>query len=147
MVSNTIEREIIIDAPVARVWDALTVADQIAGWFGDGAEIDLRSGGSASFRWQDHGDFHIAIERVEPQHIFAWRWTQEANTPPAPGNSTLVEFTLTPEGDQTRLRVIESGFTTLAMPENEQAQHAEMNTQGWIGELDELRDYVQRVAA
>ena len=50
MVANSIEREIIIDAPVARVWDALTEADQIASWFGDGAEIDLRPGGSAIFR-------------------------------------------------------------------------------------------------
>lgn len=146
MVSDTIEREIIIDAPVARVWDALTVADQIAGWFGDSAEIDLRPGGSATFRWQEHGAFPIAIERVEPHRFFSWRWSQEVNTAPQSGKSTLVEFTLTPEGSQTRLRVVESGFASLDMPAEEQTRNWEMNTQGWHDELNELRDFVQRVA-
>jgi uncharacterized protein YndB with AHSA1/START domain len=147
MVPNTIEREIVIDAPVARVWEALTVPEQIASWFGDRAEVDLRPGGSATFSWEEHGSFPIAIERVEPQQVFSWRWSQEVNAVPAPGNSTLVEFTLTPEGTGTRLRVVESGFASLAMPEAEQSRHREMNTQGWHQELDELRDFVQRIAA
>ena len=29
-------------SPIDRVWSALTVADQLAQWFGDSAEIDLR---------------------------------------------------------------------------------------------------------
>jgi hypothetical protein len=33
---------------------------------------------------------------------------------PAPGNANLVEFTLTPEADGTRLLVVESGFDRLA---------------------------------
>lgn len=146
MVSNTIEREIIIDAPVARVWDALTVPEQISSWFGDRAEIDLRPGGAATFTWNDYGSFLIAIERVEPRSVFAYRWARKANQQPTAGNSTLVEFTLTPEGDGTRLRVVETGFASLDMPAAEQTRHWEMNTQGWREELDELRDFVQHVA-
>ncbi len=146
MVSNTIEREIIIDAPVARVWDALTVPEQISGWFGDRSEIDLRPGGAATFSWNDFGSFLITVERVEPRSVFAYRWAREANQHPTAGNSTLVEFTLTPEGDSTRLRVVETGFASLDMPEEEQTRNWEMNTQGWREELDELRDFVQRVA-
>jgi uncharacterized protein YndB with AHSA1/START domain len=147
MAHDMIEREIIIDAPVARVWDALTVPEQISGWFGDRAEIDLRPGGAANFFWNDFGSFLITVERVEPQRVFAYRWAREANQPPTAGNSTLVEFTLTPEGDGTRLRVVETGFTSLDMPEEEQARNWEMNTQGWGEELGELREFVQRVAA
>ena len=31
-------------------------------------------------------------------------------------NSTLVEFTLTPDGDRTRLSLCESGFASLVIP-------------------------------
>lgn len=147
MAHDVIEREIIIDAPISRVWEALTVPEQISGWFGDRAEIDLRPGGAANFSWNDFGSFLITVERVEPQSVFAYRWAREANQQPTAGNSTLVEFTLTPEGNGTRLRVVETGFASLDMPKEEQIRNWEMNTQGWREELDELREFVQRVAA
>ncbi|MBA3449991.1 MAG: SRPBCC family protein [Chloroflexia bacterium] len=148
MVPQQIEREIIIAAPVAQLWAALTAAEHIGAWFGDaGAEIDLQPGGRAVFRWQGEGAFHAFIERVEPNQVFAYRWAHKADEQPADGNSTLVEFTLTPDGESTRLRVVESGFTTLHMTEAEQAKNATMNTQGWHQELDELREYAQSLAA
>ncbi len=148
MVPEQIECEIVIAAPLDRVWAALTEAQHIGTWFGDaGAEIDLRPGGSAVFRWQEDGSFHATIERVDPYQVFAYRWAHKAGEPPRAGNSTLVEFTLHPEGDGTRLRVVESGFATLDMTEAEQAKNAAMNTEGWQEELDELREYAQRLAA
>ncbi len=147
MVTDRIEREIIIDAPVERVWAALTTPEQIAEWFGDRATVDLRTGGAAEFHWADYGSFHAAIERVEPQRAFAYRWARDKDVPPVAGNSTLVEFTLAPEGAGTRLRVVETGFSSLDLPEAEQAQHHKDNTEGWAHELDELRDYAQRIAA
>jgi uncharacterized protein YndB with AHSA1/START domain len=147
MTQDRIERDIAIDAPVERVWAALTEASQIAGWFGDRAEIDLRPGGAAEFFWEAFGSFHAIIERVEPHRHFAYRWARNANEPPRAGNSTLVEFTLSPEGTGTLLKVVETGFQFLEMPEEEQARQREMNTQGWHSELDELRDYAQRQAA
>ena len=54
---------------------------------------------------------------------------------------------MTPDGDNTRLRVVESGFTTLDISPAEQAKNAAMNTEGWQEELDELRAYAQRLAA
>lgn len=148
MVPEQIEREIVIAAPVARVWAALTEAEQIGEWFGDaGAEIDLRPGGALIIRWNEHGEFHTTIERLEPERLFSWRWTYTEGEEPRPDNSTLVEFSLTPEGDGTRLRVVESGFRTLDLPEEKRAQRAAENTQGWREELEELRQHVQRLAA
>ena len=60
------------------------------------------------------------------------------------GNSTLVEFGLTAEGDGTRLRVVESGFPELDGAEDENAAYAEGNRQGWRVELDELREYASQ---
>lgn len=148
MVQDQIAREIVIDAPVSRVWAAITTAEQIGAWFGDaGAEIDPRPGGALTIRWREHGVFHTVIERIEPERVFAWRWAHAAGDHPDSGNSTLVEFTLTPEGSGTRLRVVESGFQALDMPEDERAKCVSDNTQGWREELDELRGYLLRQAA
>jgi uncharacterized protein YndB with AHSA1/START domain len=148
MVPEQIEREIVIAAPVERVWAALTEAEHIGTWFGDaGAEIDPRPGGTLVVKWKEHGAYHTTIERIEPPRFFSWRWTYTAGEDPRPDNSTLVEFSLTPEGNGTRLRVVESGFRNLNLPEAKRAQRAAENTEGWREELEELRQYVQRLDA
>ena len=58
---------------------------------------------------------------------------------PVPGNSMLVEFTLTPEGDErTRLRVVESGRELLAWPDTEKERYAAEHQGGWPEYLDRL---------
>ena len=55
------------------------------------------------------------------------------------GNSMLVEFTLTPEGDErTRLRVVESGHELLAWPDEEKERYAGEHRDGWGEYLDRL---------
>jgi uncharacterized protein YndB with AHSA1/START domain len=55
------------------------------------------------------------------------------------GNSMLVEFTLTPEGDQwTRLRVAESGHELFAWPEAEKERYGDEHRGGWAEFLDRL---------
>jgi uncharacterized protein YndB with AHSA1/START domain len=144
MTEDRIEREITVAAPVSRVWAVLTEAPHIAGWFGDTAEIDLRVGGTMVLGWKEHGTVLATVERVEPPHAFAYRWSSTVDTEPAPGNSTLVEFTLTADGDGTRLRVVESGFAALDIPVEEQRKRHAENTDGWRMELDELREYAER---
>jgi uncharacterized protein YndB with AHSA1/START domain len=145
MAPDRIEQDVFIDAPVERVWTILTEAEHIQQWFAyDGATIDLRPGGALVMTWKEHGTHHARIERVEPPHRFAYRWARRADEQPGDGNSTLVEFTLSPEASGTRLRVVESG---LDLPEAERAIWAEENTQGWSGGLSSLREYAARVAA
>jgi uncharacterized protein YndB with AHSA1/START domain len=55
------------------------------------------------------------------------------------GNSMLVEFTLTPEGDErTRLRVVESGHELLDWPDTEKQLYADEHQSGWGEYLDRL---------
>ena len=142
MVPERIEQEIVIDAPLDVVWAVVTEPEHVGSWFSDSAEIDLRPGGEASLTWDEHGTARAWVEKVEPPHSFSFRWARPVGAEPSKGNSTLVEFTLSAEGESTRLRVVESGFQELDWSEEEKAKYAEENRQGWDLELGELRDYV-----
>ncbi len=148
---NSIEREVVIEAPVDRVWELVTEAEHLGRWFGDaGAELDLRPGGAMELRWTDHGRSRGRIEVVEPPRVFAFRWApfkDPDGLEPTDSNSTRVEFTLHEEGHGTRLRVVESGFETLATSEEQRRKNLAGNTKGWRMELGELQEYATTVAA
>jgi len=147
MIPDRIEREIRIAASVERVWRAVTEAKHLGTWFGDaGATIDLRPGGAITLRWEKNPPVHGVVERVEPHTAFSFRWLRAGHDKPEPGNHTLVEFTLTPDGSGTLLRVVESGIRALEMAEAGQLQYVGSHEKGWTFELGELRDYVERGA-
>src|SRR3954447_15980504 len=107
--TDRIERDVLIAAPVERVWELITTAEHVGRWFGDaGAEIELRPGGALSLSWREHGTIHGRVEVVEPPRRFAYRWLAAigSQAEPTPGNSTLTEFTLVAEGDGTRVAVV-----------------------------------------
>ena len=149
MVPDQIERETVINAPPGRVWELITEAEHLGRWFGDaGAELELRPGGAMVLRWTDHGTSRGRVVAVEPRTRFSYRWapfTDPGGEEPVEGNSTLVEFTLQPEGVGTRLRVVESGFASLATSEEQRVANHEGNTKGWEFETGELRKYAQKV--
>lgn len=129
--TNVIERRLELTAPPERVWAALTDPVEIAQWFGDSAELDLRPGGHGYFGWTTHGRFAARVETVEPPSRLAWRWMHAPGADFDEAASTLVEWVLTPrDGGGTILEVRESGFKTEA--------HLEENTGGWKAELADL---------
>lgn len=151
MTPDRIEREITIAAPPERVWSVITEAEHLGTWFADaGAEVDLRPGGAMLLTWHGYGTPRARIEAVEPPRRFAFRWTARNSAPgaePAEGNATHVEFTLTPAGEGTRLRVVETGFAALATSAEEQRACYDDHVEGWGIELGHLTDHVARVAA
>lgn len=81
----------------------------------------------------------VVVETVAPPTRFSFRWNHPRGEEPVTGNSMLVEFTLTPEGDErTRLRVSESGHELLAWPEAEKERYADEHRGGWAEYLDRL---------
>jgi uncharacterized protein YndB with AHSA1/START domain len=139
-VPDSIERELVLPAPPARVWTALTRADQLSAWFGTQASIDLRPGGEVVFTWDGstgpRGATRGVIEVVEPPHRFAFRWQPSSET----ARTTRVEFALAPHPEGTHLRIVESGFAGL--PPALRGRCHESNTEGWQRELGELADYL-----
>jgi uncharacterized protein YndB with AHSA1/START domain len=135
--TQTIERRLEFAAPPERVWRAITDPDEIAHWFGDRAELDLRPGGAGAFSWDNHGDFAVRVELVEPPYRLSWRWAQKPGTAIEEGVSTLVEWVLMRRADGgTILELRESGFV--------EQGHYEGNTTGWTAELGELEALLAR---
>ena len=154
MIRNELKREIVIDAPQDIVWSTVTEPEQIALWFSDAAEFELRPDGTGSMTWKPGGRATEVLEEpvvipvrvleIDPPHYFAFRWTHPADEDPTPANSLLVEFTLTPEGEATRLTLVESGFEEI---EREADTEAEGHESGWKVHLERLRQHVERELA
>ena len=145
---NRVEKEILINASIDRVWQVLTDPVHVGNWFGKGEPvgIDLRPGGVMEIDHTAHRadlKFQTKIVKVDPPHGFSYLWpVASPGVPATEANSTLVEFTLVEENGGTRVRVVESGFAKLTIP----AEYAEMATveshsEGWPYMLGRLGDY------
>jgi uncharacterized protein YndB with AHSA1/START domain len=137
---TTIERSIIVDAPIAIVWRTITEPDQIARWFADRVELDARPGGHGTlFFEQNNHTAPLVVDRLEPPTLFSFRWCHPDRETPAPGNSTLVEFALVAETNtRTRLTVTETGLDAMALPDDEKRRFADSHRDGWKGCFERL---------
>lgn len=144
--SDRIERSVKIAAPRARVWQALTDAEEFGDWFG----CDLtgqkfapgqRTRGRIRFKGYEHIFFDVKVERMEPETLFSYRWHPY---PMDPGidywkdeEPTLVTFTLQDApGGGTLLKVVESGFDKV--PPGRRLEAFRMNSQGWAGQMENI---------
>ncbi|HTC68123.1 MAG TPA: SRPBCC domain-containing protein [Acidothermaceae bacterium] len=147
MSEDRIERDTLIAASQERVWSLVT---QPGWWVADKANLAgtvAREGESILAQNSEYGEFPVHVVKVEPQSYVAYRW---ASTFPGQelrdDNSTLVEFTLSTEGDMTRLRVVESGFAAIVGPEDVRAKAFEDNNGGWMLELDALKVRAEKLS-
>lgn len=145
---DRIERDTLIAAPLERVWSLVA---EPGFWAADEANLSgavAEEGESRVVRHAEHGDFPVRVEKVEPPTYVAYRWVSAF-----PGeelrddNSTLVEFTLTREGDKTRLRVVESGFSALPTSEDNRRNVINDHTAGWPQCFDALKTRAEQPAA
>ncbi|MDJ0925270.1 MAG: SRPBCC domain-containing protein [Acidimicrobiia bacterium] len=133
---DLIERTIEVASPIGEVWKALTVAEKLAQWFGDTAEVDLRPGGAIKFGWSEYGDAVAGIvEEVEEPTTFSYRWdagTDDVGTM----WTTKVTFTLDESNGVTTVTVRETGLSLL--PNELYGRTLEENSSGWTAELADL---------
>lgn len=131
MADLVIERDVLIEASIQVVWHTITEPDQISQWFADRVELMIEPGAHGYLGFGDQGG-PVVVETVEPPTRFSFRWNHPHDEEPIVGNSMLVEFTLTPEGDeQTHLRVTESGHEVRAWPDSEKERYANEHRGGW----------------
>jgi uncharacterized protein YndB with AHSA1/START domain len=132
MGTDVIEREIVIAAAPERVWPLVA---EPGFWATDDEDARGRqavAGESLVVRHSEHGGFPVSVEKVDPPHYIAYRWVSAfPGEPLREDTATLVEFTLTPEGAGTRLRVVESGFGALATTDENRENVITDHTGGW----------------
>jgi uncharacterized protein YndB with AHSA1/START domain len=147
MSEDRIERETLIAASLERVWELVTApgfwVDEEAGR--DGATA--REGESSVVSNPQFGSFPVQVLEVRPQTYVSYRWASAfPGEDLREGNSTLVEFTLTPEGEGTRLRVVESGFAALTAPAEVRGRAKKDNESGWPEVLEGFRKRAEQAA-
>ena len=149
MSANTdrIEKQIVIQAPPARVWQALTDATEFGEWFGvriDGEFApNKRVLGKITCPGYEHLTFEIQIERMEPEQLFSYRWRPHAIDPEVDYSgdpTTLVEFRLEAMDTATRLSIVESGFDGL--PAAHRAEAFRRNEGGWAEQVKNIERHV-----
>lgn len=143
-----IEKEVVLKAPVSRVWKALTDAGEFGAWF----MVDLKSGfavgkhavGNITYPGYEYVMFDAEVVRMDPESAFSWRWHPYAVEPDVDYSAeptTLVEFRLDAIPEGTRLSVRESGFEQLPLERRSAA--FESNEEGWAAQMENIRDYLE----
>lgn len=148
-VQDRIEKSIELNAPVARVWRALTDSREFGAWFGVTFEGPFKAGedarGQMAIPGHEHFTFHAVVQVIDPESYFAFTWHPYAIDPAADYSRetpTLVEFRLEPTSAGTRLTVTESGFSDL--PDERRKEAFPRNTEGWTIQMKNIEAYVAR---
>jgi len=145
MTTDRIEKSIEMNAPIERVWRALTDHKEFGEWFGLKFPEAFAAGKTLS-AWNDYikRDQIVVIQKIEKPHRFSLTWHPYGVQPEIHGTAahTLIEFTLETTATGTRLRVVESGFNNI--PEHLRPEALRMHTGGWEGQLENIAKYVQQ---
>ncbi len=145
--SDRIEKQVELNAPVARVWRAISDHREFGAWFRVAIEAPFAVGEVSRGHMREPGYEHLAweatVEAIEPERRFAFRWHPYGIDPDINYSgepTTLVEFLLEPTATGTLLRVIESGFD--AIPEHRRAEAFRMNDGGWAEQMRRIAAYL-----
>lgn len=145
--ADKIEKQIELNAPVPRVWRALTDHSQFGEWFRVKVETPFVPGQTARGNILHPGYEHVVwqavIQKIEPEHLFSFTWHPYAIDPKVDYSGetpTLVEFRLQPTATGTLLTVTESGFDKI--PAHRRADAFRMNDNGWAQQMKNIEAYV-----
>jgi len=127
-----IKKEIVINAPAAKVWEHITDPKKIEGWFRPNT-FDARVGAEITIHCTADDDkiFGVVKEVVPLKKLV---YTFESHLTKV---ETLVTITLVQEGENTRLTLVHSGWDKL--PPDEQGI-SDMFDSGWGGFLKNLQE-------
>lgn len=147
--TDRIEKKVVLRATRARVWRALTTAEEFGEWFGVKLEAPFVEGATIRGRITTPEYEHLTgewmVERIEPERYFAYRWHPYAVDPKVDYShepTTLVEFRLDEADGGTALTIVESGFDRI--PLSRRAEAFRMNEGGWAEQVKNIERYVTR---
>jgi uncharacterized protein YndB with AHSA1/START domain len=140
---ETVAIERTFEAPVARVWTALTNVDQMRQWYFDLKQFKPEVGFEFGFVVEHEGntyDHRCRITEVIPQKKIAYTWRYEGHE-----GESLVTIDLFPEGDKTRLKLTHTGLDTFPKTPAFARENFEKGWTQIIG--SELKKFVEKDTA
>jgi uncharacterized protein YndB with AHSA1/START domain len=147
--SDRIEKQIELRAPVSRVWKALTDYQQFGEWFRvklDGPFVAGHvSRGHITYPGYEHLQWEAVVQRMEPEHLFSYTWHPYAIDPHfdySKETPTLVEFRLEKTATGTLLRITESGFDKI--PSDRRAETFRKNDGGWAQQIKNIEAHLEK---
>lgn len=147
MKKNEIRKEIELEAPVSRVWRALTDHKEFGAWFGVNIEVPFRVGekayGQMNIEGYTHLRWEVTVKAMEKEKLFSFTWHPYAIDPKVDYSRetpTLVEFRLEKKGEGTLLVATESGFDKI--PAHRQIEALRMNEEGWIYQMQNIERWL-----
>jgi uncharacterized protein YndB with AHSA1/START domain len=158
MSTDRIEKKILLRAPLARVWRALSDSTEFGLWFGmrftapfapgavmRGVIVPTVADAEVAKAQKQHEGiaFEITIEEMQPERRFSFRWHPGAIDPAIDYSlepTTLVVFTLEQLPDGVLLTVTESGFDQI--PLARRANAFSQNEQGWNMVVKMFAEYI-----
>jgi len=146
--TDRIERNILLKAPLARVWRALVNAEEFGDWFGVALKGQTFAPGAPArghitYPGYEHLMFEVVVERMEPERLFSFRWHPYAVDPKvdySQEESTLVVFELKEVEGGVLLSVVESGFDQV--PPARRLEAFRMNSNGWEIQMNNIAKHV-----
>ncbi len=148
LLTDRIERDVLLKVPLARVWRALSNAEEFGDWFGVALKgktfaVGQHVQGQITSPGYEHLVFDVLVERIEPQRLLAFRWHPYAvnpNTDYSQEPTTLVEFELKAIEGGTLLTVVESGYDNV--PPARRLEAFRMNSGGWDEQMENIKKHV-----
>jgi uncharacterized protein YndB with AHSA1/START domain len=162
MNTDRIEKKVLLRAPIARVWRAISDSAEFGSWFGmrlegpfvagltvHGVIVPTTVDPSVAEMQKPYEGFplDLMIERMEPERLFSFRWH------PGPPDraldyraqpTTLVTFHLEQQADGVLLTITESGFDNI--PLERRAKAFTSNEKGWEKQLELIEGYLAKAA-
>lgn len=124
---NPVVKEVVLNAPIVKVWKAITNKNDMKQWYFELETFRPEVG----FEFQFYGGkdekqyLHLCqVMEVIPGRKLAYSWRYDGN----PGNS-LVTFELFPEGKNTKLRLTHQGLESFGTNNPDLAK--ENFVEGW----------------
>lgn len=148
---DRIEKQIELNAPIARVWRALTDHREFGQWFRVNLEWPFVPGqtsrGKITYPGYEHLKWEAVVQKMEPERLFSFTWKPSATDPEKDHSkepSTLVEFRLKPKGERTVLTLTESGF--LQIPADHRDEAFRRNEGGWTEQMKNIERHVAQAS-
>jgi uncharacterized protein YndB with AHSA1/START domain len=155
---DRIEKQIVLHAPLQRVWQAVADSKQFGTWFGVAFEGPFIAGTRITGRIvptrvdpeiaklqkpHEGKAFEFYVDRIEAMRSISFRWHPyaiESDTDYTKEPTTLIVFELKEVVDGTLLTISESGFDN--MPLERRAKAFAANEAGWTHQLHLIEKYL-----